>query len=151
MAARVRVSHRALYSTHFEGSVGKCFWQIVINLFRPWTDRDIQLASYNLHPSQHTHTLKHLHTDYKHISIDNQPGCIFFAFRRWERERRAWRRFSLGRYERGFPPWWRRWAMGRSLSPSAGMHRSPARKHDIIGMLPCIIETDRSLQDVHAG
>ncbi len=28
--------HRALYSTHLEGSVVKCFWQIVINLFSPW-------------------------------------------------------------------------------------------------------------------
>lgn len=31
----VRTSHSALYSTHFDGSVGKCFWQIVINLFSP--------------------------------------------------------------------------------------------------------------------
>lgn len=30
------VSYRALYSTHFEGSVGKCFWHIVINRFKPW-------------------------------------------------------------------------------------------------------------------
>lgn len=30
------IRHRALYSTHFEGSVVKCFWQIVINLFSPW-------------------------------------------------------------------------------------------------------------------
>lgn len=29
-------SHSALYSTHFDGSVGKCFWQIVISLFSPW-------------------------------------------------------------------------------------------------------------------
>lgn len=27
--------HSALYSTHFDGSVGKCFWQMVINLFNP--------------------------------------------------------------------------------------------------------------------
>lgn len=28
-------SHSALYSTHLDGSVGKCFWQMVINLFSP--------------------------------------------------------------------------------------------------------------------
>lgn len=38
--ASVRMSgtlscQRALYSTHFDGTVEKCFWQIVISLFRP--------------------------------------------------------------------------------------------------------------------
>lgn len=28
--------HNALYSTHFDGSVGKCFWQMVMSLFSPW-------------------------------------------------------------------------------------------------------------------
>lgn len=27
--------HSALYSTHLDGSVGKCFWQMVMSLFSP--------------------------------------------------------------------------------------------------------------------
>lgn len=48
-------SYRALYSTHFDGSVGKCFWQMVISLLSPCGERRHHPVRNNIFIS----TLKH--------------------------------------------------------------------------------------------
>lgn len=99
------VRHRALYSTHFEGSVGKCFWQIVINLFSPW--------KYKKRPDKHHNALCNTARFYSYYHF--RPECISSGSRRWAHGRRVWRRSSHVQYERGYPPWSHRWATERFL------------------------------------
>ena len=48
-----------------------------------------------------TQTQKDGHTNW----MEESPGCIFFASRRWGREPRVWKRSFLVLYERGCRPW----------------------------------------------
>lgn len=102
------VCHRALYSTHFEGSVGKCFWQIVINLFSPYKHKKKTVTNpiNNIRLYVTVHFYSHYHF---------RPECTSSGSRRWAHGRRVWRRSSHVQYERGYPPWSHRWAKERFL------------------------------------